>query len=339
MKKWLISGGILILILLGCSQIWQVDNAMTIEGTVLQISEASVLLSQKKEISMDDLVKTYEEWMEGDYDLISVSNVEGVEVGMKLRVIISGTIAESYPSQTQAKSYEILNQLQIPKEESDEMTMAPENPYNQELLDIFPKTVGLNQLFNGYAEYGHFQTLKKAQEFGSVFQIIFDGMMTDGYGESVDRLFQLTYEITDEMVIEQIYNEDPYNQLKDSRLLNSIIPNKVLLKLPLEVGNSWTQTFSYQEKEYTAMTEIVRIETNKDGRVTYETFTTVADIEGDYNGCYKETRVFTTGSGMTSFSSLFSFESIGMDDEDVEQADDLYLFGYSLSAENIIIRE
>ena len=78
MKKWLISGGILILILLGCSQIWQVDNAMTIEGTVLQISEASVLLSQKKEISMDDLVKTYEEWMEGDYDLISVSNVEGV---------------------------------------------------------------------------------------------------------------------------------------------------------------------------------------------------------------------------------------------------------------------
>ena len=55
-------------------------------------------------------------------------------------------------------------------------------------------------------------------------------MMTDGYGESVDRLFQLTYEITDEMVIEQIYNEDPYNQLKDSRLLNSIIPNKVLLK-------------------------------------------------------------------------------------------------------------
>ena len=339
MKKWLISGGILILILLGCSQIWQVDNAMTIEGTVLQISEASVLLSQKKEISMDDLVKTYEEWMEGDYDLISVSNVEGAEVGMKLRVIISGTIAESYPSQTQAKSYEILNQLQIPKEESDEMTMAPENPYNQELLDIFPKTVGLNQLFNGYAEYGHFQTLKKAQEFGSVFQIIFDGMMTDGYGESVDRLFQLTYEITDEMVIEQIYNEDPYNQLKDSRLLNSIIPNKVLLKLPLEVGNSWTQTFSYQEKEYTAMTEIVRIETNKDGRVTYETFTTVAGIEGDYNARYKETRVFTTGSGMTSFSSLFSFESIGMDDEDFEQSDDLYLFGYSLSAENIIIRE
>ena len=109
--------------------------------------------------------------------------------------------------------------------------------------------------------------------------------------------------------------------------------------MPLEVGNSWTQTFSYQGKEYTAMTEIVRIETNKDGRVTYETFTTVADIEGDYNGCYKETRVFTTGSGMTSFNSLFSFESIGTDDEHFEQADDLYLFGYSLSAENIIIRE
>ena len=124
---------------------------------------------------MDDLVKTYEEWMEGDYDLISVSNVEGVEVGMKLRVIISGTIAESYPSQTQAKSYEILNQLQIPKEESDEMTMAPENPYNQELLDIFPKTVGLNQLFNGYAEYGHFQTLKKLKNLDLSFRLYLMG--------------------------------------------------------------------------------------------------------------------------------------------------------------------
>ena len=339
MKKWLVSGCVLLIILFGCLQIWQGKHSMTIEGLVLQVDPNSVLLSQKKEISSEDLVKTYEEWMDGDYDVIFVSNVEGVEVGMILRVIIEETMTTSYPAQTQAKSYEILNQLQIPTDESDEMIMAPENPYNQELLDIFPKTVGLNQLFNGSAEYGHFQTLKKAQEFGSVFQIIFDGMMTDGYGESVDRLFQLTYEITDEMVIEQIYNEDPYNQLKDSRLLNSIIPNKVLLKLPLEVGNSWTQTFSYQEKEYTAMTEIVRIETNKDGRVTYETFTTVADIEGDYNGCYKETRVFTTGSGMTSFNSLFSFESIGTDDEHFEQADDLYLFGYSLSAENIIIRE
>ena len=46
---------------------------MTIEGTVLQINESSVLLSQKKEISKEDLVKTYEEWMEGNYDLISVS--------------------------------------------------------------------------------------------------------------------------------------------------------------------------------------------------------------------------------------------------------------------------
>lgn len=339
MKKWLISGGVLLIILLGCLQIWQVEHSMTIEGTVLQVNENSVLLSQKKGISSEELVKTYEEWMDGDYDLIFVSNVEGAEVGMKLRVIIGGITAESYPSQVQAKSYEILNQLQIPKEESDEMIIAPKNLYNQELLDIFPKTVGMNQLFNGYAEYGHFQTLKTVQEFGSVFQITFDGMMTDGYGESVERLFQLTYEITDEAVIEKIYNEDPYNQLKDPRLLNSIIPNKVLLKLPLESGNSWTETFSYQEKEYTATTDIVRIETNEDGKLTYETFTTVAGIEGDYNGRYKETRVFTTGSGMTSFSSLFSFESIGMDNEDFKQADDLYLFGYSLSAENIIIRE
>ena len=154
--------------------------------------------------------------------------------------------------------------------------------------------------------------------------------MVLSFRESESRVFQLTYEITNQAVIEHIYNEDPYNQLKDERLLNSIIPNKVLLKLPLEVGNSWTEKFSYQEKEYTAMTEIVRIDTNEDGKLTYETLTTVAGIEGDYN---------TTGSGMTSFSSFFAFESTGTDDEDFEQAEDLYLFGYSLSAENIIIEE
>ena len=339
MKKWLVSGCVLLIILFGCLQIWQGKHSMTIEGLVLQVDPNSVLLSQKKEISSEDLVKTYEEWMDGDYDVIFVSNVDGVEVGMILRVIIEETMTTSYPAQTQDKSYEILNQLQIPTDESDEMIMAPENSYNQELLDIFPKMVDMYQLFNGYAEYGHFQTLKTAQECGSVFQIIFDGMMTDGYGESESRVFQLTYEITNQAVIEHIYNEDPYNQLKDERLLNSIIPNKVLLKLPLEVGNSWTEKFSYQEKEYTAMTEIVRIDTNEDGKLTYETLTTVAGIEGDYNGCYKETRVFTTGSGMTSFSSFFAFESTGTDDEDFEQAEDLYLFGYSLSAENIIIEE
>lgn len=339
MKKWWISGGILILILLGCSQIRQVEQSMAIEGTILQINESSVLLSQKKGINADDLAKTYKEWMNGDYDLISVSNVEGAEVGMILRVMIEETIVESYPAQAQAESYEILNYIQVPKEEGDEMVIAPEKPYNQELLEIFPKTVGMNQLFNGYAEYGHFQTLKMAQEFESVFHITFDGMMMDGYGDSEERLFQLTYEVTDQTVIEHIDNKDPYNQLKDQRLLNSIIPNKVLLKLPLEVGNSWVETFVYQGKEYTAMTEIVRIKPNEDGKLTYETSTTVANIEGDYNVGYKETRVFTTGSGMTSFSSLFSFESIGTDDEDFEQAEDLYLFGYSLSAENIVIGE
>lgn len=63
MKKWLISGGILLIILVGYSQIWQVEHSMTIEGTVLQVNETSVLLSRKKVIRSEGLVKTYEEWM------------------------------------------------------------------------------------------------------------------------------------------------------------------------------------------------------------------------------------------------------------------------------------
>lgn len=334
MKKWLISGGILIVLLLGCLQILKSEDSMTIEGTVFQVSESSVLLSQKKDISIDDLSKRYEEWMNEDYDLISVSNVEGVEVGMVLRVITEGTLAESYPKFAQAKYYEILK-----KKTSEETFTDLKKTYNQELLDIFPKTIGMNQLFNGYAEYGHFQTLETAKESGSIFQIIFNGMMTDGYGDSEERLFQLTYEITDQAVIEKIHNDDRYNQFNDSSLLNSIIPNKIVLKLPLEVGNSWLETFMYQGQEYTATTEIVQIETNEDGKLTYETLTTVMGIEGDAHRCYKESRVFTTGSGLTAFSSVFSFEPIGTNDEELEQAEDLYLFGYSLSAENIVIKD
>ena len=122
---------------------------MTIEGLVLQVDPNSVLLSQKKEISSEDLVKTYEEWMDGDYDVIFVSNVEGVEVGMILRVIIEETMTTSYPAQTQAKSYEILNQLQIPTDESDEMIMAPENSYIKSYLIFFLKwSICINYLMD-----------------------------------------------------------------------------------------------------------------------------------------------------------------------------------------------
>ncbi len=337
MKKWLVSGIVIVLVLIVCSQLWKIKESMKIEGTVLQVNESSVLLSQKDGITSEDLLKTYDEWMVGDYDLISVSNLEDVDVGMILSIVV-GEIAESYPAQAQAKSYEVLNPIELSvQEEQEEIVMAPQNPYSQQLLDIFPKTVGMKQMFNGYAEYGHLQTLKTTKLLGSIFELQFDGEMIDGRGDSSQRLFQLTYEITDQAVTEHIHNQDAYNQLDDERLLNSIIPDKVLLKLPLEVGNSWFETFAYQGQEYTATTEIVRIETNDDGKVEYETLTTVKAIEGYYNECYKESRVFTTGSGMTSFSNLFSLAAVGVDYEGSEQSEDLYLFGYYLSNEDIVV--
>lgn len=334
MKKWLISGIVIVLVLIGYSQLSQMEQSMKIEGTVLQVNASSVLLSQKDEITSEDLLKTYDEWMVGDYNLISVSNLEDVEVGMVLSVVV-GEILESYPAQARAKSYEVLAQSELlVREEQENSVMAPQKPYSPQLLAIFPKTVGMKQLFNGYAEYGHLQILKTAQVVGLTFELEFDGEMIDGRGDGSERLFQLTYEITDQAVIEHIHNQDSYNQLNDERLLNSIIPDKVLLKLPLEVGNSWFETFAYQGQEYTATTEIIRIETNNNGKVEYETLTTVEAIEGYYNECYKENRVFTTGSGVTSFSNLFSLEEIGVDYEESEQSEDLYLFGYYLSNED-----
>ncbi|MDE5977876.1 MAG: YobA family protein [Turicibacter sp.] len=324
MKKWVISGCLLILLLVGCWVISRSQQPITFKGTVLQVSENTVLLSQRTDIEAADFSKTYDEWINGDYDLISVSNIDSVDVGAVLSVTIDGAITMSNLSIAQAKSYEVVDQIPMLAEETELPT----------LLGLFPTTVGMNQLFNGYAEYGHFQVLKSVQELDDKVQLVFDGMMADGQGESKERTFQIMYEITEQEVIEHVMNEDPYNVLKDSSLLNSIIPNKVLLKQPLEVGNQWTETFTYQGTSYTALTEIVEVEPNKDGKLTYQTVTTVEDMEGDCTGVYKEVRTFTTGSGMVSFSSFFSPTPVE-EDEEVESLENIYFFGYSLSSENL----
>lgn len=251
---------------------------------------------------------------------------------MVLRVWVEEDILEIYPVHAKGKSYEVINQIKkISNDDSKLTTQHLEQSYSQQLRNLFPEVEGANQLFHGYGEYGHFQTLNTAQLLGSTFQLLFDGYMMDGRGEGSERVFQLIYEVSDQEVIEHIYNHDPYKQLENDRLLTSIIQDKIILKSPLELGNSWSETFVYNEKDYIALTEIVGIKTTDKGKMQYETLTTVCGIEGYEESCYKESRIFTEGSGMTSFSNLFLSNHNQMNDEELE----LYLFGYQLSAENI----
>lgn len=334
MKKWVVIVGVGVICLLGGLRLWvdEREPLIIIEGTVLEVNATGTLVSKRDNLSSKDLVKTYDEWMKGDYELVFISNLDDIEVGMGIKVIVEDEVAESYPARIKAKSYEIIKQIEITKD-SEEIMSLKESSYNQQLVKIFPQTIGLQQLFSGYAEYGHVQTLKEARETETTVELLFEGEMRDGRGDSEQRIFQLTYEVTDEAVIEHVQNSDPYNQLHNSTLLNSIIPNKVILKLPLEVGNSWDETFSYKGQQYTARTEIIRIDLLENGEKEYETLTTVKGIEEYYQECYKENRVFRTNRGMTSFSNLFSLECIDLEDQDLEQSEDLYLFGYYLSAQ------
>lgn len=331
MKKWLIIAGLFLLILVGCVKQFKQENEVIIEGTVLQVQDSTILLSKRSDLSQKDLNKTYDDWLLDNYDLMVISNLDGIEVGMILRVWIEDNNLEIYPVQAKGKSYEVIHQIEVVNDDSESTASPLDQSYNQQLRDIFPKNEDANQLFHGYGEYGHFQKLNTIQSIGSNLQLLFDGYMMDGRGDGSERSFELVYEITDEEVIEHIYNNDPYNQLENERLLSSIIPDKVILKSPLELGNSWSQTFIYKEKEYTALTEIVEVNTNDKGKSEYETLTTVCGIDGYQEKCYKESRIFTEDSGMTSFSNLFFIDNNKTNEQEIE----LYLFGYQLSSENI----
>lgn len=338
MRKWILGGIIIVVCLIGCSKVFKIEvtTPLTIEGVVLEIDEVGkALISQKELIVAEDLKKSYDEWMEGDYDLIHISNLEGAQVGMRVHVTLEGGITEVYPASAKASRYEVLEIIDLKDQSAGQIIIESEEPYHEELLNIFPKTLGLTQVFNGYAEYGHIQKLTKVEEKGASFELIFSGQMMDGIGDYEHRLFEVMYEVNNQCVVERISNHDQYNRFKDESLLNSIIPNKVVLKTPLEVGNSWIEIFSYEGKDYTAKTSIVRIEVNEEGNKEYETLTLVEGIEDYYLNTYKESRVFVQGSGMISFSNLFSFDEVGVDYEVSEQSEDLYIFGFGLTRQEV----
>ncbi|MGL4336205.1 MAG: DUF3221 domain-containing protein [Turicibacter sp.] len=344
MKKWGFIGIICVFVLIGCSQFLKVETQPTvvIEGVVIKhMGENQLLISQKKGFSSKDLSLNESILLDdSSYDLITVKgDVKAFEVGMIVRASLTGEIMESYPPKANASKIEkigVVTSSEVDKEPENNTVLKPVLPYSETLLKVFPQTINLSQRFNGYAEYGHIQTLNEVHAKGSDFELVFDGVMMDGYGDSENRNFVLTYQIDEQSVVEKIENFDPHSMLGQDNLLVSIIPNKVVLKTPLEVGNSWLETFPYAGKDYTAKTSIVRAELNDDNLMEYETLTIVEGIDDYYQNIYKEKRVFVTGSGMTSFSNLFSIDAVGVVYEEEDQSEDLYMFGFGLSVEEVI---
>ncbi|MEE1237954.1 MAG: DUF3221 domain-containing protein, partial [Turicibacter sp.] len=120
MKKWLVSVSLFLLVLAGCAQQTKQENEFIVEGTVLHVQDSTILLSKRSDLSQKDLNKTYDDWMSDDYDLMSISNLDGVQVGMIIRVLVEGGMLEIYPIQAKGKSYEVINQIEkIPNDDSE----------------------------------------------------------------------------------------------------------------------------------------------------------------------------------------------------------------------------
>ena len=196
--------------------------------------------------------------------------------------------------------------------------------------------IGKEIAYDGYAEYGHLLTLEKIEETKEGDLVYrYHGLMNDGLGdEDGSRSFELTYTLTSDALVETIENHDEYRLYEETSLLDSIIPNKVLLKGNLKTGTTWKESFEYQGQPYTAINELTVLKT-EEGATQYRVDTIVENIPDFVNHTYTETRVFEEGLGLISFTNIspltFFEEEYQLEYPDRE----FYLFGYSRSGERV----
>lgn len=216
------------------------------------------------------------------------------------------------------------NENTIEKSHKEEETIVD----NKKLKEYFESKkaffISKNEevIYNGYCEYGHKLDFNKIDEKNNL--ILYDGKMTDGYGEDErgPRKFTLTYNFKlDEgktpMVYERVRNSDYLTENKDA--LNSIIKNYIVMWGEIKEGKSWEQKVVYKNKEYTAKTIMKNVSDDK-----YTLATTINNIEGFYKNTYKEERTYKKDKGLVTFNNSPSY------DVSTESSSDL-LFGYSLT--------
>ncbi len=202
------------------------------------------------------------------------------------------------------------------------------NRHNKKLLKVFPTDVETKAIYNGYAEYGHtiiFSKTEGLKNKSKLFKYYVDGVVHDAKGDSYNRKFNIKYVIDKNSIKEIVVNNDEFREKGVNNKLNSIIPNQIILKLPLKVGNSWEQKFTYNNKEYVANTVITFANRSNKNKKLYKTRTVVDKIEGFFNDRYIEERLYEENRGLISFTNSMPLFDIDIDRE-LEEED--YMFGY-----------
>jgi hypothetical protein len=174
----------------------------------------------------------------------------------------------------------------------------PEEPpaevvFEKEALSaLLPSETGYTWIYNGFAEYGHTMTLDALIESGdnSVYEI--SGEVADMSGGEGNLNVELT--------LKYILSGNSMVQEKtEEMMLDSKFDQLTLIKLPFEVGNTWTETVidPETEEEVTLKSGIEAAEM-VDGAMQYTVRYNDADSD------YYELRVIREGVGVISVEKL-----------------------------------
>lgn len=175
-----------------------------------------------------------------------------------------------------------------------------EDAYSEELASYFPRVEGTVLNYSGSYEYGHTLTLSEVGQEEGKLTLDFKGEihdLSDGEGKSrEERLFQNQYIITENEVREVQKNVERIHS-------QSVIREQVVLKLPIEVNNSWKENINIEGMEYEAETKIIDVKKDEKGRRLVRTETTVKEVENYPDNTYKVVRGFKEGKGISEFST------------------------------------
>jgi len=192
----------------------------------------------------------------------------------------------------------------------------------------------------GLAEYAHEGQLLKISENQGKTVYQFNGTFQDGSG--IPGQFRVRYHFDyKEGIIQEKVIENTRSKRNE---INSKMHDPIILKLPLEVGNSRQQKVMFDGTEKTMTATIVSIAyegqtfytQNKSGPPVVTVRYMVEEVPGYFQNRYVEERQFKKGLGMISFSNLMkgdlNIKNIN-DDYQVEQAIINHTFGYGLNRE------
>lgn len=187
----------------------------------------------------------------------------------------------------------------------------------------------------GLAEYGHVGKLALVSHNATGAVAEFTADFEDGSGLPGEFKVQYLLDYASGQVTEKVISNSRTGQAQ----VNSQMHDPIILKLPLEVGNSWDQTVTVGGSQHTMHAQIVETTNAWFGRqlddpvirVRY----TVPGVTGYFRDTYLEERLFLEGWGMIGFSNLLPGD-IGLtgdqlqNEQLVQEAIIQHMFGYSL---------